>query len=176
MRTVRTARRSRSGRSMRIVHMTAKLLTWTTNSAGLFAWLKARQLYDNTVILVVSDHGESLGEHGEREHGFFVYNSTVHIPLIVKPQKGSGIRPGRVARPVETTAIAPTLLAMAGIKDAELEKQFQSASLFAPRVQVMLRRTARLFIRRMRLDGVRCMRSRQAVTTTSMRRRLSCTT
>ena len=98
----------------------------------LFAWLKARQLYDNTVILVVSDHGESLGEHGEREHGFFVYNSTVHIPLIVKPQKGSGIRPGRVARPVETTAIAPTLLAMAGIKDAELEKQFQSMSLFAP--------------------------------------------
>jgi len=74
----------------------------------LIAWLKARQLYDNTVILVVSDHGESLGEHGEREHGFFVYNSTVHIPLIVKPQKGSGIRPGRVARPVETTAIAPT--------------------------------------------------------------------
>jgi len=97
----------------------------------LIAWLKARQLYDNTVILVVSDHGESLGEHGEREHGFFVYNSTVHIPLIVKPQKESGIRPGRVARPVETTAIAPTLLAMAGIKDAELEKQFQSPSLFA---------------------------------------------
>jgi len=55
---------------------------------------------------VLSDHGESLGEHGEKEHGFFVHNSTVHIPLIVKPPAGSGFRSGRVARPVETTAVA----------------------------------------------------------------------
>src|SRR5712671_7621467 len=76
----------------------------------LLAWLKQTQLYDSSVILFLSDHGESLGEHGEHEHGFFVYNATVHVPLIVKPAAGSGIRPGRVARPVETTAVAPTLL------------------------------------------------------------------
>ncbi len=54
----------------------------------LIAWLKQNRLYDRTAIVVLSDHGESLGEHGEKEHGFFVYNSTVHIPLIVKPPAG----------------------------------------------------------------------------------------
>ena len=77
-------------------------------------------------IVVLSDHGESLGEHGEKEHGFFVYNSTIHIPLIVKPPAGSGIRPGRVAAPVETVAVAPTLTRLAGMKD-EIQKQFPSS-------------------------------------------------
>ncbi len=96
----------------------------------LIAWLKQNRLYDRSLIVFLSDHGESLGDHGEKEHGFFVYNSTVHIPLIVKPPVGSGIRPGRVARPVETVAVAPTLLRLAGMKNAaEKEKQFQSAGL-----------------------------------------------
>ncbi len=89
----------------------------------LIAWLKQNRLYDRTAIVVLSDHGESLGEHGEKEHGFFVYNSTVHIPLIVKPPAGSRIRPGRVAAPVETVAVAPTLTRLAGMKD-EIQKQF----------------------------------------------------
>jgi choline-sulfatase len=93
----------------------------------LISWLKQSRLYDRSLIVMLSDHGESLGDHGEKEHGFFVYNSTVHIPLIVKLPDGSGFRPGRVARPVETTAIASTLLHLAGVK-AE-EKQFQSKSL-----------------------------------------------
>jgi choline-sulfatase len=94
----------------------------------LIAWLKSSQLYSQTLIVVVSDHGESLGEHGEQEHGFFVYNSTIRIPLIIKPPAGSGIKPIRVNAPVETTAVAPTLLKLSGLKD-EIEKQFTSASL-----------------------------------------------
>jgi arylsulfatase A-like enzyme/Tfp pilus assembly protein PilF len=99
--------------------------------ARLIAFLKQSQLYDRTLIAFLSDHGESLGDHGEHEHGFFVYNSTVHIPLIVKPPAGSGIRAGRVARPVETLAVAPAILQMAGIKDP-IEKQFHSHGLFGP--------------------------------------------
>ena len=95
----------------------------------LIAWLKQNQLYDRTLITMLSDHGESLGDHGEHEHGFFVYNSTVHIPLIVKPPAGSGIRTGRLSRPVETVAVAPALLQFAGLKDP-IEKQFQSQGLF----------------------------------------------
>jgi choline-sulfatase len=95
----------------------------------LIAWLKRNQLYDPSLIVFLSDHGESLGEHGEQEHGFFIYNATVHIPLIVKPPAGSGVRPGRVSRPVETLAVAPTLLHLAGIHDA-IEKQFASRGLF----------------------------------------------
>jgi arylsulfatase A-like enzyme/Flp pilus assembly protein TadD len=95
----------------------------------LVEWLKQSRLYDQSAIVMLSDHGESLGEHGEQEHGFFIYNSTVHIPLIVKPPAGRGIPPGRVATPVETVAVAPTLLSLAGAKD-EIEKQFQSPGLF----------------------------------------------
>jgi len=94
----------------------------------LITWLKSNHLYDRTMIVLLSDHGESLGDHGEKEHGFFVYNSTVHVPLIVKPPAGSGIRPGRASRPVETTAVAPALLASAGIKDG-IERQFNSREL-----------------------------------------------
>ncbi len=83
---------------------------------NLITWLKQNHLYDSSLIIALSDHGESLGEHGEDEHGFFVYNSTVHIPLIVKPPTGSGISAGRRREPVETTAVAPTLLELAGVK------------------------------------------------------------
>ncbi len=83
----------------------------------VIAWLKQNKIYDSSLLLFVSDHGESLGEHGEHEHGFFVYNATVHVPLIVKPPARNGFRPSRVARPVETAAVAPTLLEGAGIHD-----------------------------------------------------------
>src|SRR5437762_1313540 len=94
----------------------------------LISWLKSNRLYDRTIIVLLSDYGESLGDHGEIEHGFLVYNSTVHVPLIVKPPAGSGVRLGRISRPVETTAVAPALLASAGIKDG-IEKQFNSRGL-----------------------------------------------
>jgi choline-sulfatase len=100
---------------------------------SLLAWLKLNHLYESTLITMLSDHGESLGEHGEDEHGFFVYDSTVHVPLIVKPPAGSGIAPGRRAEPVETAAVAPTLLTLAGLDDSAdpIHKQSQSAALFA---------------------------------------------
>jgi choline-sulfatase len=93
-------------------------------------WLKRSRLYDRSLILFVSDHGESLGEHGEHEHGFFVYNSTVHMPLIVKPPAGSGIRTTRISRPVETTDVAATLIQLAGLHDS-LQGQTHSKGLFA---------------------------------------------
>jgi arylsulfatase A-like enzyme/Flp pilus assembly protein TadD len=94
----------------------------------LLAWLKRNLLYDRSLIVLLSDHGESLGEHGEQEHGFFIYRSTVHVPLIVKPPAGSGFHRGRVSHPVETISVAPTLLRFAGIRDHDLEKQFQALS------------------------------------------------
>ena len=104
-------------------------IAYTDHELGrLITWLKRQQLYDRSLIVVVSDHGESLGEHGENEHGFFVYDSTVRVPLIVKPPATSVFRPGRVSAPVETIAIAPTLLYLAGLKDA-IDKQFNAASL-----------------------------------------------
>jgi arylsulfatase A-like enzyme/cytochrome c-type biogenesis protein CcmH/NrfG len=48
----------------------------------LIRFLKERNLYQNTLIVLSGDHGESLGEHGEKTHGFFIYNATLHVPLI----------------------------------------------------------------------------------------------
>ncbi len=99
----------------------------------LISWLKLVALYDRSLIVVLSDHGESLGDHGEKEHGFFVYNSTVHIPLIVKPPVGSGFRAGRVVKPVETTAVPSTLLRLAGVKGRE--REFRSPSLLGGKAE-----------------------------------------
>jgi arylsulfatase A-like enzyme/Flp pilus assembly protein TadD len=96
----------------------------------LMTWLKQNKLYDSSVIVALSDHGESLGEHGEDEHGFFVYNATVHVPLIVKPPAGSGIPAQRRHDPVETAAVAPSLMLLAGVKDL-IQSQFQAQSVFA---------------------------------------------
>ena len=49
----------------------------------LIRFLKDRGLYQNTIIVLTGDHGESLGEHGEKTHGFFIYNATLHIPVIL---------------------------------------------------------------------------------------------
>jgi len=93
----------------------------------LVAWLKSNRLYDSTAIVVLSDHGESLGEHGEKEHGFFLYNSTLHVPLIIKPA-GKVAGEQKVESTVEITAVAPTLLHLAGFKD-RISQQFDVASL-----------------------------------------------
>jgi len=93
----------------------------------LVSWLKRQGLYERTAIVLLSDHGESLGEHGEKEHGFFIYDSTIRIPLMVKPASAK-LKPGRVAEPVETTAVGPTLLRLANLSDP-IQKQFQSAPL-----------------------------------------------
>ncbi len=77
--------------------------------ARLVATLQSRGLYDRTVIVVMGDHGESLGDHSESAHGFFVYNSVTHVPLLVRtPFSRTGHR--RVADPVRSVDVMPTVL------------------------------------------------------------------
>jgi arylsulfatase A-like enzyme/Tfp pilus assembly protein PilF len=94
--------------------------------ARLFTWLKERRLYDGTLIVLVGDHGESLGEHGEQEHGFFVYNATTRVPLMVKAPGRTAAR--RVQEPVETIGVAATILQATAPADA-LRAQLQGSSL-----------------------------------------------
>ena len=96
--------------------------------ARLLNWLKANHLYERSLIVFLSDHGESLGDHGEKEHGFFIYNSTIRIPLIMKPPAGFPAPNKRISSPVESIAVAPTLLAIAVLKDP-IQAQFQSRNL-----------------------------------------------
>lgn len=68
-----------------------------------------------TVIIVVGDHGESLGEHGEETHGYMLYESTLRVPLIIAdPQRSSHGR--RVATPVSLVDLFPTMLQLANAK------------------------------------------------------------
>lgn len=98
--------------------------------ARLIGWLKRAGLYPRTTVVLLSDHGESLGEHGEKEHGFFIYNSTVHVPLIVKPATGMRRKWRSTEASVETIAVAPALLQAAEISDP-IQKQFDSPGLLA---------------------------------------------
>lgn len=81
--------------------------------AHFIAYLKTSGKYRNSVIVAVGDHGEGLGEHHEDTHGIFLYDSTTHVPLIVKlPGEESGGT--AVAAQVRTVDIVPTLLDLAG--------------------------------------------------------------
>jgi len=79
--------------------------------AVLFEGLRKRDRAGRTVIVLTSDHGESLGEHGELTHGYFAYDSTLHVPLIIA---GPGVRPGRIAARVGHVDIFPTVCALLG--------------------------------------------------------------
>jgi len=78
------------------------------------AYLKKQSWYDGALIVVVGDHGEGLGEHHEDTHGIFLYDSTTHVPLLVKlPQEQEA---GKVvAEQVRTTDILPTILDLLGV-------------------------------------------------------------
>jgi phosphoglycerol transferase MdoB-like AlkP superfamily enzyme len=74
----------------------------------LVRFLKEKGLYRNTLIVLSGDHGEGLGEHGEATHGFFIYNSTLHVPLIFHlPER---VTVHEIATPVSTADIMPTVL------------------------------------------------------------------
>src|SRR6266550_4368318 len=78
------------------------------------AYLKKQGWYEGALIVVTGDHGEGLGEHREDTHGIFLYDSTTHVPLIVKLPKER--EEGRtIEAQVRTTDIMPTILGLLGI-------------------------------------------------------------
>jgi len=80
----------------------------------VFAKLKEWGLYQNTLIIVTSDHGEGLGDHKERDHGFFIYESTLRVPLIFFWQ-GKIPRDKIVKVPVRLIDILPSVLDLLNI-------------------------------------------------------------
>jgi choline-sulfatase len=76
----------------------------------LFDVLRTSGDWDRSLVVAVSDHGEGRGEHEEYEHGFFLYEGTLRIPLIVKLPKGAGTQVPRIRDVVASVDIAPTIL------------------------------------------------------------------
>jgi arylsulfatase A-like enzyme/tetratricopeptide (TPR) repeat protein len=86
--------------------------------------LREADVLDDTLVVLTADHGESLGEHQEKTHALFVYDATVHVPLILRyPAKlpGGRVYPG----PVRSVDIVPTALALLGLPGGQ-ETQGQS--------------------------------------------------
>ena len=90
-------------------------VAYTDSLVGTFRQaLVDRGILDDSLVVVTSDHGEGLGDHGEDFHGFFVYDTTVHAALIVRLPAGA--RGGRVVdRPVSHVDLLPTILDLAGL-------------------------------------------------------------
>jgi arylsulfatase A-like enzyme/tetratricopeptide (TPR) repeat protein len=87
-------------------------VTYADSIVGqLVSYLEQHQLLDHTIVVLVGDHGEGLGEHGEDEHGLLLYDSTLHVPWIMRLPGGA--RAGTVIdRAVSLVDVAPTLLGL----------------------------------------------------------------
>jgi arylsulfatase A-like enzyme/TolA-binding protein len=80
---------------------------------GLLDHLRSKELYDGATIVLLSDHGEGLGDHGEDEHGIFLYRDTLHVPLMIKlPAARRG--GARVAAPAQQVDVPATILDLVG--------------------------------------------------------------
>ncbi len=81
----------------------------------LFDALRDRGLYERSLIVVLSDHGEGLGDHVESEHGLLLYREALQVPLLVRLPRGA--RAGeRIGEPASLIDVAPTVLALLGLE------------------------------------------------------------
>jgi arylsulfatase A-like enzyme/Tfp pilus assembly protein PilF len=90
-------------------------IAYTDQHVGMvIEHLKRLGLYDSTLLIVTGDHGESFGEHSEPGHGFFIYHSTVHVPLIIKAPGQSSER--TINNVVGLIDIVQTVCSLTGVE------------------------------------------------------------
>jgi arylsulfatase A-like enzyme/Tfp pilus assembly protein PilF len=89
------------------------------------AYIEGRGLLASSLIVFTSDHGEGLGDHGESTHGYFLYESTLRVPLIIRwPQRGKRLPNDRVREPASLLDVAPTILEIIGLpRDGAMKGQ-----------------------------------------------------
>jgi arylsulfatase A-like enzyme/tetratricopeptide (TPR) repeat protein len=81
---------------------------------NLIAELKETGVYDRAIVVLLSDHGEGLGDHGEEEHGVLLYREAIHVPLLLKLPEGQ--RAGATANAAVGLAdVTPTVLSLLGL-------------------------------------------------------------
>lgn len=86
-------------------------------TGGLLGALAAEGRTDRAVVVLTSDHGESLGAHGELTHGYFAYDATLRVPLVIRAGPQAGVlTKGSRSLPVSLADLAPTLAELAGLE------------------------------------------------------------
>ncbi len=88
--------------------------------APVLARLEELGLYENTLVVLLGDHGESLWEHKEQSHGLFLYDTTIRIPLIVRVPGRTEQGGTRISTPVSIIDVMPSTLELLGIDTAAL--------------------------------------------------------
>jgi arylsulfatase A-like enzyme/Tfp pilus assembly protein PilF len=82
--------------------------------ARVIGFLEQNHLLERTIVAVMGDHGESLSQHGEATHGFFIYQSTLRVPFIIRAPYDR-MHGKRIADPVRSVDLLPTVLDLMGI-------------------------------------------------------------
>jgi choline-sulfatase len=94
-------------------------IAFTDSQVGrLLQWLDEHDLGRRTLVVIVADHGEGLGSHGEDEHGYFIYDYAVHVPLLMR-MPDRGLAGTRVSAQVRTIDLVPTLSEILGLGPPE---------------------------------------------------------
>ncbi|HEY0591629.1 MAG TPA: sulfatase-like hydrolase/transferase [Thermoanaerobaculia bacterium] len=101
-------------------------VAYTDDLVGrVVTFLKEKDLWDDALVIVLSDHGEGLGDHGEDEHGIFLYREAIHVPLLVKVP-GGGLAGKSVDTPVQLADVFATVAAQTGTKGGAPWKETKS--------------------------------------------------
>lgn len=96
-------------------------VAYTDGAFGQLAdWLRESGLLENTVVVLVADHGEGFNEHGELQHGYAPYEEVTGIPMIFRLPPVYGLEPGKVDDVVGLVDVMPTLLDLVGIETPPL--------------------------------------------------------
>lgn len=101
-----------------------------TRIAQVLRWLKESGLTDRTMVIITSDHGENVGDHQMMGHAYCLYDTLLHVPLIIHYPKGT-TTPGRVKHQVQTLDLLPTILSMLGDTSSETYRSLQGYDLLS---------------------------------------------
>ena len=176
--TSRTRRTRRRRGSPCPIPTTARSPTRTRSSASSSLSLRAHGWYDDATIVVTADHGEGLGDHQEKEHGLFVYNETIRVPLIVKLAKQTPRRERASPSPCSTSICCRRSRSRRDLRaPARAARARSAAAPYRPRRRSRRRAsTPKRCIRAITSAGASSRRSPTGATSSSRRRRPSCTT
>jgi len=101
-----------------------------TRVAQMLRWFEESGVLDRTMVIVTADHGENVGDHQMMGHAYCLYDTLLHVPLIIHYPSGTAA-PGRVAHQVQTVDLLPTILAMLGDTSSETYRSLQGYDLLS---------------------------------------------
>jgi arylsulfatase A-like enzyme len=104
------------------------LATIDAEIGALVGWLRQRNLLDNTLLIVTSDHGENIGEHDLMSHAYSLHDTLIHVPLLIR-YPAYFPRGQRVTQQVQLTDLFPTILDLLQLERPDISKELQGVSL-----------------------------------------------